>query len=173
MKYVVVLGTVMSGLGKGIFSSSLAKLLKDKGLVVSPIKLEGYLNIDSGTLNPFRHGEVFVLDDGMETDMDLGTYERMLDQDLTRANFATSGQIYSAVLAKERAGSYLGRDVQMIPHVTGEVKLRLRELAVQTGADVVFVEIGGTVGDVENAYYIEAMRELGYEEGEGSVSSSP
>ncbi len=169
VKYVAVLGTVMSGLGKGIFSSSLAKLLKDKGLTVAPIKLEGYLNIDSGTLNPFRHGEVFVLDDGMETDMDLGTYERMLDQDLTRANFATSGQIYSSVLAKERAGSYLGRDVQMIPHVTGEVKLRLRELAVQTGADVVFVEVGGTVGDVENAFYIEALRELAYEEGDGAV----
>jgi len=168
-KYVAVLGTVMSGLGKGIFSSSLAKLLKDKGLRVSPIKLEGYLNVDSGTLNPFRHGEVFVLDDGMETDMDLGTYERMLDQDLTRASFATSGQIYSAVLAKERAGTYLGRDVQMIPHVTGEVKLRLRELAVKTKADVVFVEVGGTVGDVENAFYIEALRELSYEEGEGSV----
>jgi len=169
VKYVAVLGTVMSGLGKGIFSSSLAKLLKDKGLIVSPIKLEGYLNVDSGTLNPFRHGEVFVLDDGMETDMDLGTYERMLDQDLTKANFTTSGQIYYNVLAKERAGSYLGRDVQMIPHVTGEVKLRLRELAVRTRADVVFVEVGGTVGDVENAFYIEALRELSYEEGEGSV----
>jgi CTP synthase len=168
-KYVVVFGTVMSGLGKGIFSSSLAKLLKDKGLKISPIKLEGYLNIDSGTLNPFRHGEVFVLDDGMETDMDLGTYERMLDQDLTRANFTTSGQIYRTVLDKERAGSYLGRDVQMIPHVTGEVKYRLRELAVRTKADVVFVEVGGTVGDIENAFYIEAIRELSYEEGEGAV----
>jgi CTP synthase len=168
-RYVAVFGTVISGLGKGIFSSSLAKLLKDKGLSVSPIKLEGYLNIDSGTLNPFRHGEVFVLDDGMECDMDLGTYERMLDQDLTRANFVTSGQIYRCVLDKERAGSYLGRDVQMIPHVTGEVKLRLRELAVRSGADVVFVEVGGTVGDIENAFYIEALRELSYEEGEGSV----
>ena len=168
-KYVAVFGTVMSGLGKGIFSSSLAKLLKDKGLAVSPIKLEGYLNIDSGTLNPFRHGEVFVLDDGMETDMDLGTYERMLDQDLTRANFTTSGQIYSTVLSKERAGSYLGRDVQMIPHVTGEVKMRLRQLALDSKADVVFIEVGGTVGDIENAFYIEALRELIYEEGEGSV----
>ncbi len=169
-RYVVVLGTVISGLGKGIFSSSLAKLLQDKGLRVSPIKLEGYLNIDSGTLNPYRHGEVFVLDDGMETDMDLGTYERMLDQDLSGANFATSGQIYSAVLSKERAGGYLGRDVQMIPHVTGEVKLRLRNLAVQTQADVVFVEVGGTVGDIENTFYIEALRELSYEEGEGAVA---
>ncbi|HOF18528.1 MAG TPA: CTP synthase (glutamine hydrolyzing), partial [Phycisphaerae bacterium] len=159
----------MSGLGKGIFSSSLAKLLKDKGLRVSPIKLEGYLNLDSGTLNPFRHGEVFVLDDGMETDMDLGTYERMLDQDLGRDNFATSGQIYKSVLDKERAGSYLGHDVQMIPHVTGEVKMRLRSLALKTRADVVFVEVGGTVGDIENAFYIEALRELSYEEGEGSV----
>ena len=166
---MAVFGTVISGLGKGIFSSSLAKVLKDKGLRTSPIKLEGYLNIDSGTLNPFRHGEVFVLDDGMETDMDLGTYERMLDQDLGRANFATSGQIFSTVLNKERAGSFLGRDVQMIPHVTGEVKMRLRELAMQTQADVVFVEVGGTVGDIENSFFIEAIRELSYEEGPGSV----
>jgi len=167
-RYVFVMGTVMSGLGKGIFSSCLAKLLQDKGLKVAPIKLEGYLNIDSGTLNPFRHGEVFVLDDGMECDMDLGTYERMLDQDLSRINFVTSGQIFSAVLHKERHGDYLGRDVQMIPHVTGEVKLRLRQLAAQTSADVVFAEVGGTVGDLENAYFIEAMRELAYEEGPNS-----
>ena len=164
-KYVVVFGTVMSGLGKGIFSSSLAKVLQDKGITVAPIKLEGYFNRDSGTLNPFRHGEVYVLDDGMECDMDLGTYERMLDQDLSHLNFTTSGQIFSSVLDKEREGKYLGRDVQMIPHVTGEVKLRLRELAVATQANVVFVEIGGTVGDVENAYYIEAVREMSFEEG--------
>ncbi|HPP22251.1 MAG TPA: CTP synthase [Phycisphaerae bacterium] len=167
-KYVIVFGTVMSGLGKGIFSSTLAKCLKDKGLTVAPIKLEGYLNVDSGTLNPYRHGEVFVLDDGMETDMDLGTYERMLDQNLSRLNFATSGQIFTRVLEKERKGSYLGRDVQMIPHVTGEVKIKLRELAVATDADVVFVEVGGTVGDVENTYYIEAVRELAFEEGPDS-----
>jgi len=168
-KYVAVFGTGRSGLGKGIIASSLAKMLKDKGLTVAPIKLEGYLNLDSGTLNPFRHGEVFVLDDGMECDMDLGTYERMLDQNMTRQNFATSGQIFTTVLEKERRGSYLGRDVQMIPHVTGEVKARLRQLAVSTDADVVFVEIGGTVGDVENAYYIEAVRELAFEEGAGSA----
>ncbi|MDD5326909.1 MAG: CTP synthase [Phycisphaerae bacterium] len=167
-RYVFVMGTVMSGLGKGIFSSCLAKLMQDKGLKVAPIKLEGYLNIDSGTLNPFRHGEVFVLDDGMETDMDLGTYERMLDQNLSKANFCTSGQIFNDVLNKERHGDYLGRDVQMIPHVTGEVKLRLRSLAAKTDADIIFVEIGGTVGDLENAYYIEAMRELAYEEGPNS-----
>jgi CTP synthase len=168
-KYVVVMGTVMSGLGKGIFSSSVAKLLKDKGLRVSPIKMEGYLNIDSGTLNPYRHGEVYVLDDGMETDMDLGTYERLLDQDLTRDNFTTSGQVYRRVLDKERHGAYLGRDVQMIPHVTGEVKYLLRNLAVKQNADVVFVEVGGTVGDFENGFYIEALRELAFEEGPNSV----
>ena len=168
-KYVVVFGTVMSGLGKGIFSSSLAKLLKDKGLTVAPIKMEGYLNIDSGTLNPYRHGEVFVLDDGLETDMDLGTYERMLDQDLTRDNYTTSGRIYRSVLDKERHGGYLGRDVQMIPHVTGEVKYLLRELAVKQDSDVVFVEVGGTVGDHENAFYIEALRQLAFEEGPQAV----
>src|SRR5690606_21608966 len=144
--YVVVLGTVMSGLGKGIFSSSLAKMLKDKGLVVAPMKLEGYLNIDAGTLNPYRHGEVFVLDDGTECDMDLGTYERILDQNLSAKNFTTSGQIFSTILDRERHGAYLGRDVQMIPHVTGEVKRRIRELALhgdgKRPADIVFVEVG-------------------------------
>ena len=186
-RYVAVFGTVMSGLGKGIFSSSIAKLLKDKGLSVAPIKLEGYLNIDAGTLNPYRHGEVFVLDDGTETDMDLGTYERILDQNLSFDNFTTAGRIYSTILDRERRGGYLGRDVQMIPHVTGEVKRMLRQLAMTgspppqpspagrgegvTGspADVVFVEVGGTAGDFENGFYIEALRELAFEEGPGSV----
>jgi CTP synthase len=168
-KYVIVVGTVMSGLGKGIFSSSLAKLMQDKGLHIAPIKTEGYYNIDSGTLNPYRHGEVFVLDDGMETDMDLGTYERLLDQNLSAANFTTNGQIHSAVLKKEREGAYLGRDVQAIPHVTGEIKLKLRELAAKTDADVIFVEVGGTVGDYENSHYLEACRQLAFEEGENSV----
>lgn len=172
-KYVIVFGTVMSGLGKGIFSASMAKLLKDKGLSVAPIKLEGYLNIDAGTLNPYRHGEVFVLDDGTECDMDLGTYERMLDQDLTKKNFTTSGQIFTNIMERERHGDYLGRDVQWIPHVTGEVKRRIRELAVQGDgqrpADVVFVEVGGTVGDYENGFYLEALRELAFEEGLNST----
>ena len=173
-KYVVVFGTVISGLGKGIFSSSLAKLLKDKALSVAPIKLEGYLNIDSGTLNPYRHGEVFVLDDGTETDMDLGTYERILDQNLSRQNFATSGQIFTSILDRERKGGYLGRDVQVIPHVTGEIKYRLRQLAMTGGpngspTDVVFVEVGGTAGDYENGVFIEALRELAYEEGPNST----
>lgn len=168
-KYVVVLGTVMSGLGKGIFIGSLARVLQDRGLSVAPIKLEGYLNLDSGTLSPYRHGEVFVLDDGTECDMDLGNYERMLNIDMSRLNFATFGQIFSSVLARERRGDYLGRDVQMVPHCTGEIKLRLRELALESKADVVFVEIGGTVGDLENGPYIEACRQLAAEEGDGNV----
>ncbi len=174
-KYVAVFGTVMSGLGKGIFASSVAKLLKDKGLVVAPIKLEGYLNVDAGTLNPYRHGEVFVLDDGTECDMDLGTYERVLDQNLSRRNFMTSGQVFRTIVERERQGAYLGRDVQMIPHVTGEVKRRLRELAMygdgKQPADIVIVEVGGTVGDYENGFYIEALRELAFEEGEDSLCS--
>ncbi|MCH2135861.1 MAG: CTP synthase [Phycisphaerales bacterium] len=174
--FVAVMGTVMSGLGKGIFSASLAKLLKDKGLTVAPIKLEGYLNVDSGTLNPYRHGEVFVLDDGTECDMDLGTYERLLDQDLTVRNFTTAGQIYTEILERERRGGYLGRDVQMIPHVTGEVKRRLRELAMTGGpeggpVDLVFIEVGGTIGDYENGFYVEALRELAFEEGRENFCS--
>jgi CTP synthase len=168
-KFVVVTGTVMSGLGKGIFSSSLSKLLENHGLSCMPIKMEGYLNLDSGTLNPYRHGEVFVLDDGTECDMDLGTYERMMDKDLNRACFITNGQIFSKIFERERKGEYLGRDVQFIPHVTGEVKRHLRELAMDSGADVVLIEVGGTIGDIENSHYVEALRELSYEEGRGNV----
>ncbi|MFH1133405.1 MAG: CTP synthase [Nanoarchaeota archaeon] len=168
-KFIITTGTVMSGLGKGIFSSSLAQLLQAKGLTVAPIKLEGYLNIDSGTLNPFRHGEVFVLDDGTECDMDLGTYERFLNLQLSKENFLTAGRLFSNILERERKGQYLGRDVQFVPHVTGEVKRVLRSLAMKNKADVVIVEIGGTVGDIENSYYLEAMRELNYEEGPGNV----
>ncbi len=164
-KYVFIFGTVMSGLGKGIFSGSLAKLMQDKSLVAEPVKMEGYLNLDSGTLNPFRHGEVFVLDDGTETDMDLGTYERFLDKNLSKDNFMTSGQIFTAVLERERKGEYLGRDVQFIPHVTAEIKRRFRELAVKKNADIIFAEVGGTVGDFENSHYMEAIREMIYEEG--------
>ncbi len=168
-KYIITTGTVISGLGKGIFGSSLAKLLKFKGLNVTQVKMEGYFNIDSGTLNPYRHGEVFVLDDGMECDMDLGSYERYLDQNLNKDNFTTSGQIFTKVLEKERSGGYLGRDVQFIPHVTGEIKSILRQLALKTKADVIVVEVGGTVGDLENSHYLEAMRQLMYEEGKENV----
>jgi len=168
-KYVIVYGTVMSGLGKGIFASSLAKLLQIKGLKVSIMKFDGYLNADAGTLNPFRHGEVFVLDDGTESDMDLGTYERYLGLTLSKNNYLTGGKLFTKVLLQERKGNYLGRDVQFIPHVTGEVKNFVRNLAVTSGADVVFVEVGGTVGDIENMYFIEAMRELAHEEGHENV----
>lgn len=168
-KFVVITGSVISGIGKGIFTASLGKLLVDRGVKVSPIKVEAYLNIDAGTLNPFRHGEVFVLDDGTETDMDLGGYERFLDTDLSVDNFTTSGRIYSHILAKEREGKYLGRDVQFIPHVTGETKFILRNLAVKSKADIVLIEIGGTVGDYENMFAMEAIRELMYEEGEQNV----
>jgi CTP synthase len=168
-KFVVVTGTVMSGLGKGIFASSLAKLLQLKGLKVSIMKFDGYLNQDAGTLNPFRHGEVFVLDDGTEGDMDLGTYERFLELNLTKDNYLTGGKLFAKILNQERKGDYLGRDVQFVPHVTGEIKKFVRNLAIKSQADIVFVEVGGTVGDIENNYFIEAMRELQYEEGRENV----
>lgn len=168
-KYVIVYGTVMSGLGKGIFAASLAKLLQLKGLKVTLMKFDGYLNVDAGTLNPFRHGEVFVLDDKTESDMDLGTYERFLGIDLTKNNYLTAGKLFKKILDRERKGSYLGRDVLFIPHVTGEIKRFVRNLAMSSQTDVVFVEIGGTVGDIENNYFIEAMRELAYEESSENV----
>jgi CTP synthase len=168
-KYVVVTGSVISGVGKGTINSSLCKLLADRGLNVEPIKLEAYLNVDAGTLSPYRHGEVFVLDDGTETDLDLGSYERMIDKDLSKDNFVTSGRIYQTLIQKERAGEYLGRDVQFIPHVTGEIKNVVRNLAMKSQADVIVIEIGGTVGDYENMFALEALRELAYEEGHENV----
>ncbi len=168
-KFIVITGSVMSGVGKGTFSGALATLLSCHGFNVSPIKFDGYLNYDGGTLNPFRHGEVFVLEDGTECDLDLGSYERALHRNLTKDNYLTGGKIFKIIIDKERAGKYLGRDVQFIPHVTGEIKNFLRELGQKTNADVVLVEVGGTVGDLENSYFVEAMRELGYEEGRENV----
>ena len=168
-KYVIITGSVISGIGKGIFSSAIGKTLQDRGLKVAPIKVEAYLNIDSGTLSPYRHGEVFVLDDGTETDMDLGSYERFLNMNLSKDSFITHGQVYQRIIAKERKGLYNGRDVQYIPHVTGEVKFVLRNLAMKSKADVVLVEIGGTVGDYENLFAMESAREMIYEEGEQNV----
>jgi CTP synthase len=167
-KYIVIIGSVMSGVGKGTFSSSLGALLGCYGFNVAPIKFDGYLNYDAGTLNPYRHGEVFVLDDGTECDLDLGSYERGLNKSLTRDNYMTSGKIFKIIIDKERKGQYMGRDVQFIPHVTGEIKFLLRQLAMKSGADIVLVEVGGTVGDLENAYFIEAMRELRHEEGDSN-----
>jgi len=168
-KFIIITGSVMSGVGKGTFSSCLATLLTCHGLKVSPIKFDGYLNYDAGTLNPYRHGEVFVLNDGTECDLDLGSYERAISRDLTKDNYLTAGKIFKTIIDRERNGKYLGRDVQFIPHVTGEIKKFLRELTVKTGADVVIVEVGGTVGDLENSYFIEATRELRYEEGKDNV----
>lgn len=168
-KYIVVTGSVMSGVGKGIFTSSLANVLSWYGLKVSPIKFDGYLNFDAGTLNPFRHGEVFVLDDGTECDLDLGSYERYLDKNLSKNNYMTAGKLFKTIIDKERAGLFLGRDVQFIPHVTGEIKKFARALAVESDSDIVMIEVGGTAGDIENSYFIEAMRELAYEEGKENV----
>ena len=169
-KYIVITGSVISGVGKGTLSSSLGNLLKLlHGFRVAPVKFDGYLNCDAGTLNPFRHGEVFVLEDGTECDLDLGTYERMMNENFTRDNYLTSGKIFKMIIDKERSGKYLGRDVQFIPHVTGEIKGFLRRLAVKSEADIVLVEVGGTIGDLENSYFLEAMRELAYEEGRENV----
>lgn len=168
-KYLVVTGSVISGIGKGTFTSALGKCLINRKLRVVPIKMEAYLNVDAGTLNPYRHGEVFVLDDGTETDMDLGSYERFLDLTVNKDSFVTSGRIYQSIIQKEREGKYLGRDVQFVPHVTGEVKNVLRNLAVKSKADMLLIEVGGTVGDYENLHIMEAMRQLRYEEGAENV----
>ncbi|MEM5799032.1 MAG: CTP synthase (glutamine hydrolyzing) [Candidatus Aenigmatarchaeota archaeon] len=169
-KYIVVVGSVISGVGKGTFTSSLGNILAlHHGYRVSPIKFDGYLNCDAGTLNPYRHGEVFVLEDGTECDLDLGTYERMLNTNLTNENYLTAGKLFKMMIDKERTGGYLGRDVQFIPHVTGEIKLFLRKLAMSSNADIVLIEVGGTVGDIENSYFLEAIRELMHEEGKENL----
>jgi len=163
-KYIVVVGSLLSGLGKGIATSSIGKILQGKGLKVAPVKFDGYLNVDCGTMNPYRHGEVFVLDDGTECDMDLGTYERFLNIDLNNSNNLTGGKIFRLVIEKERRGGYLGYDVQFVPHLTNEIKKWVRDVGEAFDADVVLVEVGGTVGDLENGYFLEAMRQLAGEE---------
>ncbi|MGA7924155.1 MAG: CTP synthase [Thermoplasmata archaeon] len=169
MKVIVVSGGVISGLGKGITTSSLGRLLKARGVPVTILKIDPYLNVDAGTMNPYQHGEVFVLDDGTEADLDLGNYERFLGQNLTGSHNLTTGKIYRAVIEKERRGDYLGNTVQIIPHVTGEIKRGIREVAQASGAEVVLVEVGGTVGDIESMPFLEALRELSYELGEGHM----
>ncbi len=163
-KFIVVTGSIMSGLGKGIITSSIAKILQTRGYRAFPLKFDGYLNVDCGTMNPFRHGEVFVLDDGTEVDMDFGTYERFLNTSLPGSASITGGKLFSAIIEKERRGDYLGRDVQFVPHLTDEIKDRVKKYAADTKADVVLVEAGGTVGDLENGYFLEAMRQLASEE---------
>ena len=165
MKLIFVSGGVISGLGKGITASSIGRLLESRGLKVSAIKIDPYLNIDAGTMNPFEHGEVYVLDDGGEVDLDLGNYERFMDLHLTRDHNITTGKVYRSVIENERHGDYLGKTVQIIPHITNEIKRRITNVARESGADVVIVELGGTVGDMESMPFLEAARQLGRELG--------
>jgi len=165
-KYIFVTGGVVSALGKGIASASIGLLLQKRGLNVQNIKLDPYLNVDPGTMNPFQHGEVFVLDDGSETDLDLGHYERFLNQSLGKDNNVTTGQIYNTIITRERRGDYLGATVQVIPHVTEEIKNRVKVLKNKDPRpDVIIAEIGGTVGDIESLPFLEAIRQIGLEEG--------
>ena len=168
-RYVIITGSVMSGLGKGIFSAGLARLLADRGFSTNLIKMDGYYNEDAGTLSPYRHGEVFVLDDGTECDMDIGTYERFMGRSLSKHNYFTNGKLSQRINALERGGQFSGSDVQFFPHVTGELVRFVRESTLAAGADITLVEIGGTVGDEENRTYISAMSDLAYQEGERSV----
>jgi CTP synthase len=169
-KYIFVTGGVASGLGKGITSASIARLLKSRGLRVTLQKLDPYINVDPGTMNPFEHGEVFVLDDGAETDLDLGHYERFTDESLARESNVTTGSVYLTAIQKERRGEYLGKTVQVIPHITNEIKERIRRLAATTDAEVCVVEVGGTVGDIESLPFLEAIRQLRNEVGRENVA---
>jgi CTP synthase len=169
MKYVIVTGGVMSGLGKGITAASMGRILKNKAYDVTAIKIDPYINLDAGTMNPFQHGEVYVLKDGGEVDLDLGNYERFLDIELTSEHNLTTGKIYQTVINKERRGDYLGKTVQIIPHVTNEIKERIRKVAKNSGAEICLVEVGGTVGDIESMPFLEAVRQLHNEEAEEDV----
>ena len=168
-KYVFVTGGVTSSLGKGITAASIGRLLKSRGLSVSILKLDPYINVDPGTMSPYQHGEVFVTDDGAETDLDLGHYERFIDENLTQLSNVTTGRIYQAVIAKERRGDYLGGTVQVIPHITNEIKERIGRVARDGRADVVIVEVGGTVGDIESLPFLEAIRQMRKDVGRTNV----
>jgi len=169
VKFIFVTGGVMSGIGKGIVTASIGKILQVRGFSVTAVKIDPYLNVDAGTMNPIIHGEVFVTDDGGEIDMDLGTYERFLDVNLSKRHNITTGQVYSTVINRERRGEYLGRCVQIIPHVTDEIKERIRSIAGEDKVDVAVTEIGGTVGDIEGLPFLEAARQIRLEEGGGNV----
>jgi CTP synthase len=164
MRYIVITGGVMSGLGKGITAASIGRLLMNRGYRVTAIKIDPYINIDAGLMSPFQHGEVFVLKDGGEVDLDLGNYERFLDVELTQDHNITTGKVYSTVIDKERRGEYLGKTVQIIPHITDEIKKRIRQVSRDGGCEICLIEVGGTVGDIESMPFLEAMRQLKYEE---------
>src|SRR5215470_13281421 len=168
-KYIFVTGGVVSSLGKGLAASSIGCLLESRGLQVALIKLDPYINVDPGTMSPFQHGEVFVTDDGAETDLDLGHYERFTHAHLSQANNWTTGRIYLSVIEKERRGDYLGKTIQVIPHITNEIKEAVRRVAENDKPDVIIVEIGGTVGDIESLPFLEAIRQMGNEEGTGNA----
>ncbi len=168
-KFIFFTGGVVSSLGKGIAAASLGRLLKSRGFSVSIQKLDPYINVDAGTMNPYQHGEVFVTEDGAETDLDLGHYERFIDESLTRVNNVTTGQIYRSVIEKERRGDYLGATVQVIPHITNEIKAQITRVADTSGADICIVEVGGTVGDIESLPFLEAIRQVRYDVGEENV----
>ena len=168
-KYIFVTGGVTSSLGKGIISASLAKLLQARGYQVTIQKLDPYINVDPGTLNPYEHGECYVTEDGAETDLDLGHYERFLGVPTSQANNVTTGRIYQSVINKERRGDYLGKTVQVIPHITDEIKRRIKLLGGRNKYDFVITEIGGTVGDIESLPYVEAVRQLKWEMGDQNV----
>ena len=165
MKYIFVTGGVISGLGKGITAAALGRLLKQRGLKVASQKLDPYINVDPGTMNPLQHGEVYVTVDGAETDLDLGHYERFIDEDLNKYSNLTTGKVYWNVLNKERRGEYLGETVQVIPHITNEIKDFIYNVGKKSDADVVITEIGGTVGDIESRPFLEAIRQVSREEG--------
>ena len=165
VKYIFVTGGVVSGLGKGITAASLGRLLKARGLKVAAQKLDPYINVDPGTMSPYQHGEVYVTEDGAETDLDLGHYERFIDEDLNKYSNLTSGKVYWNVLNKERRGEYLGETVQVIPHITNEIKSFIYSVGRKTDADVVITEIGGTTGDIESQPFLEAIRQVGLEVG--------
>ena len=164
-KYIFVTGGVVSSLGKGIATSSLGALLRARAYNVTAVKIDPYINVDAGTMRPYEHGEVFVTQDGAETDLDIGTYERFLDTDLARGNNITTGQVYLSVIEKERRGEYLSQTVQVIPHVTDEIKRRIYAAGKETGAEIVLVEVGGTVGDIESLPFLEAIRQIRFEVG--------
>lgn len=168
-KFIFVTGGVVSSLGKGITAASLGRLLKSRGLKVAIQKLDPYINVDPGTMSPYQHGEVFVTDDGAETDLDLGHYERFIDINLSKSSNVTTGGIYDAVISKERRGDYLGATVQVIPHITNEIKDRIQRVALESDTDVVITEIGGTVGDIESLPFLEAIRQLRADLGKGNV----
>ena len=168
-KYIFCTGGVVSSVGKGVTVASLGRLLKSRGVSVTIQKLDPYLNVDPGTMSPYQHGEVFVLDDGSETDLDLGHYERFIDQNLTRLSNVTTGQIYSEVIAQERRGDFLGGTIQVVPHITNAIKNRITQLAEESQADVVIVEVGGTVGDIEGLPFLEAIRQMRNDVGRDNV----